>query len=49
MHDPYRERLGEAHRRYAANRTPEARMEYLTALRIFTDLVVRYREPLECE
>jgi hypothetical protein len=49
LHDPYRERLDDAQRRYAANRTPEARTAYLKALRIFADLVVRYHEPLESE
>jgi len=49
LHDPYRDRLDDAHRRYADNRTPEARAAYLKELKAFADLVVRDQHVPESE
>jgi hypothetical protein len=49
LHDLYRDRLDDAHRRYSDNRTPETRVAYLKELKAFADLVLRYQHALESE
>jgi len=49
LHEPYRERLGEAYNRYQLDRTAENRAEYRKALKAFADLVLRYEPPLESD
>jgi len=45
LHDPWRRRLEKAERRYGAAKNKESRAEYLRILRIFSDLVLRYKLP----
>jgi hypothetical protein len=45
LHDPWRWRLEEAERRYRDAKNKESRAEYLRILRIFSDLVLRYKLP----
>jgi len=45
-HDLWRERLAEVRRHYDENRNPETHTEFLRVLRIFSDLVVRGKDPL---
>ena len=47
LHDRWRDKLGVAQARYAAERTEASRMEYLRVLRTFTALVIRNELPDE--
>ena len=47
LRDPWRWRLEEAERRYRDEKNTESRAEYLRILRIFSDLVLRYKLPGE--
>src|SRR5262249_15409039 len=47
LHEPLRLRLLNAEVQYREERTPETRQVYLRALKMFADLVLRYKAPEE--
>jgi hypothetical protein len=47
LHNPWRWKLEEAEWRYRDAKNEETRAEYLRMLRIFSDLVLRYKLPEE--
>jgi hypothetical protein len=47
LYNPWRWKLEEAERRYRTAKSTESRAEYLRILRIFSDLVLRYKLPQE--